>query len=243
MATAILKPLPRALEDYLETIYLLVRDSGYARVRDIAKARGVKAGSVSPALRRLATMGLIDYERREYIGLTAAGEAQARRVLSRHQLLTRFFNEVLEMPLQGAEAQACALEHGLSDDGMDHLARFFERLHPCDGRPGHFMLGETGETPPGPREGGCEPQLAAPGEHAPAPLRLSQLEPGPRAKVQRIEAQGDQRRQLLGLGFIPAAPVTVLRHDPGTRRLWVNLLGSPLVMDMEDAASVVVEPA
>ena len=45
--------LTAALEDYLETIYQLVRKQSFARVRDIAKARDVKAGSVSPALKRL----------------------------------------------------------------------------------------------------------------------------------------------------------------------------------------------
>ena len=43
-----------ALEDYLETIYLLVQEHGFARVKDIARARDVKAATVSVALRKLA---------------------------------------------------------------------------------------------------------------------------------------------------------------------------------------------
>jgi len=34
--------LTPALEDYLETIFALVRETGMARVRDIASARGVR---------------------------------------------------------------------------------------------------------------------------------------------------------------------------------------------------------
>ena len=88
--------LTASLEDYLETIYRLVREKRFARVRDIAQARGVKAGSVSPAMKRLAELGLIAYQQREYIGLTAEGERAARRIYARHQLLTSFFHDLLK---------------------------------------------------------------------------------------------------------------------------------------------------
>src|SRR5512136_225406 len=107
-----------SLEDYLETIYLLVQEQGFARVKDVARARDVKAASVSIALRRLADMDLVRYERREYIALTPEGEQAGRRVFSRHRLLTRFFQEVLNLPAQAASAQACAMEHSLTDEAM-----------------------------------------------------------------------------------------------------------------------------
>ena len=62
-----------SLEDYLETIYLLVQEQGFARVKDVARARDVKAASVSSALRKLAELDLVRYERREYIALTPSG--------------------------------------------------------------------------------------------------------------------------------------------------------------------------
>lgn len=127
--------LTGSLEDYLETIYLLIQERRFARVRDIAKARGVKAGSVTPALKRLADLELVHYEQREYIELTARGEEQARRVFARHQLLTRFFREVLQMPAEAADAEACKLEHSLSNQAMDRLVRFFEFLAICPHRP------------------------------------------------------------------------------------------------------------
>ena len=87
--------LSSSLEDYLETVFELVRDRKVARVKDIAKARGVRAASVTPAMHRLAHLGLIDYAEREYIVLTPAGEKMARRVYARHRVLQRFFREVL----------------------------------------------------------------------------------------------------------------------------------------------------
>jgi DtxR family Mn-dependent transcriptional regulator len=106
--------LSSSLEDYLETIYELHRDGREVRVRDIAEARGVKAGSVSPALRRLAQQGLIDYTRRAHIGLTPHGERAAQHIRARHRLLERLFREVLLLEDEQAEPVACAMEHHLT---------------------------------------------------------------------------------------------------------------------------------
>lgn len=123
--------LSRALEDYLETIYLLVRDNKVARVKDIAKARKVRPVSVTQAMHRLAELDLIDYAQRERIELTAEGERRAQRVFSRHRALTRFFDEILGVESTKAESTACAMEHQLGDEAMDALVRFFEFLQVC----------------------------------------------------------------------------------------------------------------
>src|SRR5512140_1939219 len=137
------------LEDYLETIYLLVQEHGFARVRDIAKARHVKAATVSIALRKLADAELVNYVRREYIGLTTKGEEAARRILTRHRLLTRFFEEVLGMAPYAAGEQACAMEHSLTDESMDRMVRFFEFLGTCPS-----VVQAFGQCPMGVRRGG-----------------------------------------------------------------------------------------
>jgi DtxR family Mn-dependent transcriptional regulator len=124
--------LTRALEDYLETIFELLRDRREARVRDIAEARGVKAGSVSPALRRLADQGLLDYTRRGQIGLTPQGERLARRIHARHRALEGLFGRVLAMDPSDAEPVACAMEHSLTPLAMDRLVRFLEFLEEHD---------------------------------------------------------------------------------------------------------------
>lgn len=120
--------LSQSLEDYLETIYELVRDKKFARVKEIAQLRSVRPGSVSPAMRRLADLGLIRYEQREYIDLTPAGQEQAQNVLARHDLLLRLLRDVLRMPRDLAEADACALEHSLSPLATNRLAGLLEYL-------------------------------------------------------------------------------------------------------------------
>jgi len=79
--------LTRSLEDYLETIYILIRDRKVARVKDIAAARDVKMSSVTPAMHRLDDLGYIVYRQREFIELTEKGEKLARKTMARHDLL------------------------------------------------------------------------------------------------------------------------------------------------------------
>ncbi len=120
--------LSRSLEDYLETIFALAREKGVVRVKDIAAERAVKAGSVSPAMARLAALGLIRRELREHIALTPQGELLARRVFARHQLLRRLLGEVLRVAPQEVEQVACAMEHSLTSSATERLVRLFEFL-------------------------------------------------------------------------------------------------------------------
>ncbi len=235
--------LTRALEDYLETVYLLVRDGGYARVRDIAKARNVRSASVSPALKRLADLGLLDYERREYVGLTPAGEAQARRVFARHRLLTRFFHNVLQLPAEAAESEACAMEHSLSDQGMDRLTRLFEFLEVCPERSGPFL--ETFHRCPlvnpdaAPCEHACEANDRVQ-EHT--AVSVFDMAPGQRARVTQVRAQGAIRQRLLDMGILPRAEIEVERTAPGGEPVWIRLLGFQLALRRNEAEAFIINP-
>lgn len=242
-ATADPGGLSRSLEDYLETIFELVRERRVARVRDIAEARGVKAASVTPALRRLATLGLIDYAEREYIGLTPAGETRARRVLARHQVLVDFFAGVLRVPAQTASEDACAMEHSLSDRGMDHLVSFLEylRLSPEAAE----VIARFGATdglgfraPTGP-DGTARAAMPPASTGA---IPLSRLRLMATATVQMVRGEGALRQRLLDLGLLPGAELQVLRAAPAAGPLWIQLRGSQLTLRRREADVVLVTP-
>ena len=235
--------LTDSLEDYLETIYVLVRDHRVARVRDIARARGVRPASVSPAMRRLGELGLIEYERREYIRLTPAGEVAARRVAARHQILVRLFEDFLRMPSDGAQADACAMEHSLSDEGVDRLVRFFEFLGAC---PSAQDLIDRFHACPVVNDDveGCEQDCPARrrrrrGEAAP-PRRLSELSPGEGGTVSRIEGRGELRQRLLDMGLMPDVSVEVDRTTSRGDVVWIGLGGFRISLTREEADAVMV---
>ena len=114
-------------EDYLETILMLCNQHGSARSVDIASRLNVSKPSVSFAMKKLRENGYILMGDDNRITLTAAGEAIARRVLERHDLLCRMLVR-LGVSEETARADACKMEHDLSDETFDairnHLTRY-----------------------------------------------------------------------------------------------------------------------
>jgi DtxR family transcriptional regulator, Mn-dependent transcriptional regulator len=244
--------LSGSLEDYLETVYQLVRDHKVARVRDIALARDVRAASVTAAMRRLADLGLVRYEQREYIDLTPEGEAMAREVFSRHQALLRFLDQVLGVSPEQARADACAMEHSLSPQGMDHLVRFFEFLA---GSPEGQRLLELFHAASG--SGSLmAPSANCPAADAPAALRLSadgqsvarvssvvrvsSLESGARGHVVQVVGGGLVRERVLGMGLLPDVTVEVTKTGPGADEVAIRSQGFELFLSGEEARAVLV---
>ena len=233
------------LEDYLETIYLLVQEHGVARVRDIARARGVKAATVSIALGKLGAAGLVDYARREHIRLTPKGEESARRVLTRHRLLTRFFEAILGMSPHAASEQACSLEHALTDEATDRLVRFFEFL---GSRPA--FAGAFGQCPAGAKPGDDHPCGVASPDCARCSLSpqesatsLASLAPGQTAVVSRVTATGALRQRLLDMGLLPETRIDVERSGAGGRGLRIRCHGARLSLRRSEADRVLVRGA
>lgn len=191
--------LTSSLEDYLETIYLLVQGPMHeARVRDIALARNVKASSVTPALKRLSEMGYIEYEQRESIRLTPTGESAARRVYARHVLLFQFFHDILGMPADQAREEACGLEHALSDEGMDRFVQFFESrsMNSCAGCPNcpSKAIGQDA----------CQ----ARSQSQVRCTTLDRVENNAHVIVLMISASGVERQQIIEMGILPNVHLT-----------------------------------
>lgn len=241
--------LTPALEDYLESVYELVRDRKVARVRDIARARNVKAGSVSPALKRLAELGLVRYEQRELIELTDLGEATARRIYARHQVLYSFLEEVLDLPKEVAETDACAMEHHLSDQAMDRLVRLFEYMRTCPNASPEFIERFHRCARVGLGHGDCAQAC----EHSPArtsgrgkeeiEMSLMDLVPGQTGIIRQVSAQGAIRQRLLDMGMLPDVRVQMERVAPSGDPIWVKLGGYHLSLRRQEARSILIDPA
>jgi DtxR family Mn-dependent transcriptional regulator len=233
-----------SLEDYLETIYLLVQEQGFARVKDVARARDVKAASVSIALRRLAELDLVRHERREYIALTDEGEKAGRRVFSRHRLLTRLFREVLNLPQAAASEQACAMEHSLTDEAMDGMARFFEFLGTCPSVIESFRVCPLISGRKSTAHGEPLPEWCATcsKKKGASTMSLADIKPGRRAVVTKISAGGVLRQRLLDMGVLPETPIDIERVGLGGDPFWVRCQGARLALRRSEAQSILVRP-
>ena len=118
--------MTKSLEDYLETIYLLIRDSHCARVRDVAARLKVKMPSVVKAIAELKKQQLVDQEPYGDISLTAKGKRCAMQILCRHTLLKEFL-EKLGVSGRTADKDACLMEHILSAETVDKIRDFVRK--------------------------------------------------------------------------------------------------------------------
>ena len=125
------RPPSQSAEDYLERIYELIQEKGFARVADIASSLKVRQASVTAMVQKLARRGFLKYERYHDVIMTAKGREVARRIQDRHKTLSRFFSLLgLDAATQRDDIEG--IEHHLSQttvNVLSDLALFFEK-HP-----------------------------------------------------------------------------------------------------------------
>lgn len=79
-----------SMEDYLERIYTLIEEKGYARVSDIAEALNVHPSSVTKMVQKLDKSQYLIYEKYRGLVLTSKGKKMGKRLVDRHTLLEDF---------------------------------------------------------------------------------------------------------------------------------------------------------
>jgi len=116
--------LTKREEEYIEAMYILYRNRGVIRIKDISRMLKVKPPSVVDALRRLSERGLVDYEKYDRILLTEEGKRVGSEIYSKHLLLTSFFADILGVPRETAEKDACQFEHYVSRITVERIRDF-----------------------------------------------------------------------------------------------------------------------
>jgi Fe2+ transport system protein FeoA len=177
----------------------------------------------------------------------------ARRIMARHDLLIRFFTEILHVPTEIAETDACAVEHNLSDESVDRMVRFFEYLRQCPkGEKGQkdFLDSFHNCSVVNPEMPSCKNDcpLGAPKNkrarkrQAAMSRQLSDLSPGETSTIVQVQARGAVRQRLIDMGMLPNVRVEVERKAPGGNPIWIKLKGFQLSLRREEAAGVRVSP-
>jgi DtxR family Mn-dependent transcriptional regulator len=119
-----LKRLTASQEDYLETIYHVIKQNQVARAKEVAERLHVSRSSVTEAFRSLAKKGLINYTPYEVITLTPKGNEMALDVIRRHRALKEFFTKVLAVEDAVAESGACRIEHTAPKEIIERIIQF-----------------------------------------------------------------------------------------------------------------------
>ncbi|MBN2382308.1 DtxR family transcriptional regulator [bacterium] len=236
-----------SLEDYLLIIHQLRQSDGQARVKEIAEKKGVKMSSVSAALKRLSREKLINYTAREVVDITPAGEGLVRRLLTRHEQVSRFLKNILGVSIKAAQQDAHGIEHHVSLETTDRLAAFlcfiekgpgaqydiakhFTRYYnQClEGVPASASTAEITER---------VRQICLDREEE----SLLDLQPGERAVVKRILAKSAIRQRLVDMGFLPNVVITMERVAPLGDPIEVKIKGFHVSLRNEEAARILIE--
>jgi len=112
-------------EMYLETIYVLSRENSNVRSIDVGEYMGFSKPSVSRAIGLLKSGGYVTVDKDGFLKLTDAGREVAEKMYARHRLLTGFLVE-LGVDEELAAADACKIEHHISDESFEAIKRHFE---------------------------------------------------------------------------------------------------------------------
>lgn len=116
-------------EMYLETILVLKNKKGSVRSVDVARALSFSKPSVSRAIGILKDDGYVTVEDNGELSLTETGLERAGAIYERHRYITKFLSEVLGVPHEIAETDACRIEHIVSQETFEKVKEYLARVN------------------------------------------------------------------------------------------------------------------
>jgi DtxR family Mn-dependent transcriptional regulator len=191
--------ITQAIEDYLRTIYALEEEVQPVIAARVAEEVGVTPSTMVSTLRRLEGEGYLKVVRRKEIHLTAAGKQVAERILRRHFLLERFLTDLLGLDWVKAHQEAHRLEHALSQEVEDRLAKLLDYPTTCP----HGNLIPSKDSQRSPKRKGTP---------------LDSIAAGKEVELDHITEGGERDARLLGFlqehRLVPGTKVRVLDVAP-----------------------------
>ena len=159
--------LTESTQNYLKTIWSLNEWSeAPVTASAVSAATGLRLSSVSDAVRKLTTQGLLKHAPYGAVALTDEGRAHAVAMVRRHRLLETFLVETLGYTWDQVHDEAEVLEHSVSDFMVERIAE---------------LLGHPDRDPHG------DPIPSADGiVDSPDATRLTDVRPGATVRVVRI---------------------------------------------------------
>ena len=113
-------------EMYLETILILSLKGKPVRSIDVADYMGYSKPSVSRAMGLLKQAGYVTADEAGFLTLTDAGREIASKIYERHTVLQNLLMR-LGVDEETASADACRMEHVISDQSFQAIRRHVEK--------------------------------------------------------------------------------------------------------------------
>ncbi len=132
--------LSHSAAHHLLSIHELRRQSGYARVSDIAKHLSITKGSVSTAMKLLKERGYVQEDHNKFLELTEKGLKVVEETEATRLVVQKFLSSALGMDEDDAMIDACKVEHLISSEARSRLVQFLNVLFSDKSEAREFML-------------------------------------------------------------------------------------------------------
>ena len=203
--------LSQSIEDYLKTIFSLQSDDDRVSTTQIANSLEVSSASATNMIKRLAEMGLVEYQSYKGSRLTKSGKKIALEIIRHHRLLELYLLEVMGYSWDEVHDEAEKLEHHISEQFEDKIAKLLDD-------PTHDPHGD-----PIPTKEGIMPEM----ETDP----LVNGEEGQSYIVGRVKDQNPELlRYLEKIGLLPGIKIQIKEKGP---------FKGPLTLLIEDEKQVI----
>src|SRR5437763_713006 len=123
--------MSNSTDEYLEAIYNLTQNGDPATTSAISKRLDIAPASTTEMLRKLADEDYVNYIPYQGVTLTSKGLGIGERMTRKHRLLERFLHDSLKIGNDKVHAEACAMEHSLSDEAERALCQALKVPDKC----------------------------------------------------------------------------------------------------------------
>ena len=119
------------IEEYLEVLYKNGSNKEQVSTTTLSKELGIAPGSVTQMLKKLETLGYINYTPYRGASLTDEGMKIAQKITRKHRILEKFLLDILKVKEENIHDQACEMEHALSDEAERALCTMLHHPDLC----------------------------------------------------------------------------------------------------------------
>ena len=218
-------PSHQAIEDYLKTIYRLSQEEFPVSTSRLAETCGVKPASVTGMIKRLSSLGLVDYKKYYGVTLTESGRKIALEVLRHHRLIETYLMKAFGFEWDEVHEQAELLEHVISEKLEERIAAYLN----------HPEFDPHGS--PIPRMDGTVPQIQS--------RPLTTMTTGDKGEISQIARDNDSEllRYLADSSLVPGnrLKVTAISVDREEFTVQLDSTGESHTLSFEVADSILIK--
>lgn len=117
-----------SMEDYIEMIYRLSKDIGFARIHELANNLNVKSSSATKMVQKLSKNGYLNYQKYGVIVLKNKGYELGKNLLERHNTVEKLLR-ILKIDESNILNETEKIEHTLSNNTYLCINKFVKLVN------------------------------------------------------------------------------------------------------------------